>query len=71
MAGNVAEWTSSPFVAYPGSTYQDPQYRPEARVVRGGGWFDDQPQVRTTARNGAVQSAANDDLGFRCAMDKP
>jgi formylglycine-generating enzyme required for sulfatase activity len=70
MAGNVGEWTSSPFVAYPGSTFNDAQYRPEARVTRGGGWFDDQKQIRTSARNGAVQSTANDDLGFRCASDK-
>jgi rhamnose transport system permease protein len=70
MAGNVGEWTSSPFVAYPGSAYQDPQYRQEARITRGGGWFDDAKQVRTSARNGAVQSTANDDLGFRCAADK-
>jgi formylglycine-generating enzyme required for sulfatase activity len=70
MAGNVGEWTNSPFGAYPGSTYNDPQYRPEARVTRGGGWFDDAQQVRTSARNGAVQNTANDDLGFRCAADK-
>ncbi len=70
MSGNVAEWTSSPFVAYPGSTYQDPQYNPDARVIRGGGWFDEQKQVRTTSRNGGFISTANDDLGFRCASDK-
>jgi rhamnose transport system permease protein len=70
MSGNVAEWTSSPFVAYPGSTYQDPQYTPDARVIRGGGWFDEQNQVRTTSRNGGFINTANDDLGFRCASDK-
>ena len=70
LSGNVSEWTSSPFVGYPGSTYRDAQYRQEARVTRGGGWFDDQKQIRTSARNGAVQSTANDDLGFRCAADK-
>jgi rhamnose transport system permease protein len=70
MSGNVAEWTSSPFVAYPGSTYQDPQYNPDARVIRGGGWFDEQNQVRTTSRNGGFINTANDDLGFRCASDK-
>ena len=70
MSGNVAEWTSSPFVAYPGSTYQDPQYNPDARVIRGGGWFDEQKQVRTAGRNGGFIDTANDDLGFRCASDK-
>jgi len=71
MAGNVVEWTSSPFVAYPGSTYLDPQYTEEARITRGGGWFDDQNGVRTTARNAAFPVTANDDLGFRCVSDTP
>jgi rhamnose transport system permease protein len=71
MAGNVGEWTTSPFVAYPGSTYEDPQYTEEARITRGGGWFDDQNGVRTTARNAAFPATANDDLGFRCASDTP
>ena len=69
MAGNVGEWTSSPFGPYPGSTYQDPQYNPDARVTRGGGWFDDQNSVRTTTRNAAFLETANDDLGFRCAAE--
>jgi rhamnose transport system permease protein len=69
MAGNVWEWTDSPYVAYPGSTYQDPQYSAEARVTRGGGWFDDQKQVSTTNRSAAVPQTANDDLGFRCVAD--
>jgi rhamnose transport system permease protein len=69
MAGNVWEWTNSPYVAYPGSTYQDPQYSDEARVTRGGGWFDDQKQVSTTNRSAALPQTANDDLGFRCVAD--
>jgi rhamnose transport system permease protein len=69
MAGNVWEWTDSPYVAYPGSTYQDPQYSAEARVTRGGGWFDDQKQVSTTNRSAALPQTANDDLGFRCVSD--
>lgn len=69
MAGNVWEWTNSPYVAYPGSTYQDPQYSPDARVTRGGGWFDDQKQVSTTNRSAALPQTANDDLGFRCVAD--
>jgi rhamnose transport system permease protein len=69
MAGNVWEWTDSPYVAYPSSTYQDPQYSTEARVTRGGGWFDDQKQVSTTNRSAALPQTANDDLGFRCVSD--
>jgi formylglycine-generating enzyme required for sulfatase activity len=70
MSGNVWEWTTSPYIAYPGSAYQDPQYSPDARVTRGGGWFDDQKQVRTTNRSAASPQTANDDLGFRCVSDE-
>lgn len=69
MSGNVWEWTDSPYLGYPNSTYQDPQYSADARITRGGGWFDDQKQVRTTNRSAAVLATANDDLGFRCVAD--
>lgn len=69
MSGNVWEWTTSPYLAYPGSTYQDPQYTTEAYITRGGGWFEDEKQVRATGRNAAVPWTANDDLGFRCVAD--
>jgi gamma-glutamyl hercynylcysteine S-oxide synthase len=66
MAGNVWEWTADPYLAYPGSTYQDKFYSNDLRVTRGGGWFDEANQIRTTNRNAAKPEAANDDLGFRC-----
>ena len=69
MSGNVWEWTSSPFLAYPGSTYEDPFYSPDLRVTRGGGWFDEPRQLRASNRSAAVLETANDDLGFRCAVD--
>jgi formylglycine-generating enzyme required for sulfatase activity len=68
MAGNVLEWVDSPYEAYPGSDYQDSQYSPDLRGLRGGGWFDDEGQVRATNRNaGDPTITANDDIGFRCA----
>jgi len=68
MAGNVKEWVDSPYVAYPGSTYQDPFYSEDYRGIRGGGWFDEADFVRATNRNaGEPTTTANDDLGFRCA----
>lgn len=67
MAGNVWEWTASPYQAYPNSTYVDNFYSDELRVTRGGGWFDDETIVRATNRSAAAMDAANDDLGFRCA----
>jgi formylglycine-generating enzyme required for sulfatase activity len=67
MAGNVWEWTADPYQAYPNSTYQDKFYSDQVRITRGGGWFDDEATVRSTNRSAADPSAANDDLGFRCA----
>lgn len=69
MAGNVWEWVDAPYVGYPNSTFADPQYNSEFRVTRGGGWFDEEAQVKATNRSGTTVSAANDDLGFRCAAD--
>jgi len=66
--GNVWEWVDSPYGAYPGSDYQDSKYSPDLRGLRGGGWFDDEAQVRAANRNaGDPTTTANDDIGFRCA----
>ena len=67
MGGNIWEWTSNWYLPYPGSTYQDPYYGERFRVTRGGGWFEEANTVRSSNRNSTSPSAANDDLGFRCA----
>jgi len=67
MAGNVAEWTSDWFKAYPGSDYHSPYFGEKYRVIRGGGWFSDKELVRTTERSCSSAELANDDVGFRCA----
>jgi len=69
MAGNVAEWTTSWFDAYPGYPGGDneAQYFGEKyRVIRGGGWFSGEEQVRTTERSCSSEELRNDDVGFRC-----
>ena len=69
MAGNVKEWTDSVYRPYPGSTYQDEAYAQDLRVIRGGGWLDDQKELATTARKALPPDANAKDLGFRCAAD--
>jgi formylglycine-generating enzyme required for sulfatase activity len=69
MAGNVAEWTSDwfqPYPGYPGGDNEAQYFGEKFRVIRGGGWFD-QDLVRTTARSNSSVELANDDVGFRCA----
>jgi formylglycine-generating enzyme len=56
MAGNVWEWTSSPF---PGA--------PDKRVIRGGGWGNNPYCLRTAYRHGNPPEIGLDMVGFRCA----
>jgi formylglycine-generating enzyme required for sulfatase activity len=70
MAGNVAEWTSDWYEAYPGSSFSSPYFGEQYRVIRGGGWFSDEEQVRTTERSASSEDLRNDDVGFRCARPR-
>jgi formylglycine-generating enzyme required for sulfatase activity len=58
MAGNVWEWTASPF---PG--------RPKLRVLRGGGWGNNPNCLRSAYRHGNPPDIGLDMVGFRCAGD--
>jgi formylglycine-generating enzyme required for sulfatase activity len=70
IGGNVWEWTTTWFKAYPGSTDNNPYYGEKFRVTRGGAWFEEAPQVTTFNRNAADPNiTANDDVGFRCVRD--
>ena len=60
MAGNVWEWTASP---YPG--------RPAYVALRGGGWGNDPYCLRTSYRHGNPPDIGLDMVGFRCGADAP
>lgn len=61
MAGNVYEWTSSPYCNYPqhscASIY---------RMYRGGGWYTEKTAAAAT-RNGHQMTEKSVVVGFRCA----
>lgn len=58
MAGNVSEWSSSPYSAD----------RKDARVCRGGGWSDARAlDFRGAYRDAHAPSNRDSDLGVRCA----
>lgn len=78
MAGNVAEWTSSRYLSYPGSDEEGQRdaEADEVRVTRGGGW-DSTPRVVRCALRGDMSEARTDGagLGFRIVtgpeMERP
>lgn len=82
LAGNVWEWTSSPYVAYPGyaprmyelgfgskarTVNAVADFNPAQRVVVGGSFQNNALMARATARRAADPEQATDALGFRCA----
>jgi formylglycine-generating enzyme required for sulfatase activity len=70
MAGNVREWTSSWYGAYPGSTLVREMFGEKYRVIRGGSWLHlSNPESRCASRGAALPEARHRSLGFRCAKD--
>ncbi|HEX2038622.1 MAG TPA: ergothioneine biosynthesis protein EgtB [Acidimicrobiales bacterium] len=75
MLGDVWEWTSSDFRAYPGFSafpyreYSEVFFGTEYKVLRGGSWATHPAAVRTTFRNWDYPIRRQIFAGFRCARD--
>jgi iron(II)-dependent oxidoreductase len=76
LLGEVYEWTSSPFVGYPGfSSFPYPEYSevffgdPEFRVLRGASWATSADVARNTFRNWDYRIRRQIFSGIRLAWD--
>ena len=73
MLGDVWEWTSSDFEAYPGfeafpyPEYSEVFYGDEHKVLRGGAWATRRNVIRTTFRNWDLPERRQIFAGIRCA----
>ena len=75
MMGDVWEWTSSDFAAYPGFApfpyreYSEVFFGSDHKVLRGGSWATAPSAVRGTFRNWDLPVRRQIFSGFRCARD--
>ncbi len=73
--GQVWEWTSSDFVAYPGfeafpyREYSEVFFGDGYKVLRGGSWATDRAVMRPSFRNWDLPQRRQIFSGFRCARD--
>lgn len=73
MAGNVWEWTSSWYDAYPGNEVLELAFGRKYCVIRGSGAIEyyGKPSTRRCAQRGrSVPYGTFDGLGFRCVREK-
>jgi gamma-glutamyl hercynylcysteine S-oxide synthase len=72
MAGNVCEWTTDWYDAYPGSDEKRVEFGKKYRVIRGGGaieYYAHPFTLRSAQRGYALPYGTSDGLGFRCVLD--
>lgn len=69
MAGNVFEWTSSWYEAYPNAPHHFEEFGEQLKVIRGGGFAGGKELALTHYRSIASPNARSDLIGFRCAKD--
>jgi iron(II)-dependent oxidoreductase len=76
MLGDVWEWTSSDFTAYPGfEAFPYPEYSEvffgdEYKVLRGGAWATRRGVIRTSFRNWDLAERSQIFSGLRCVEDE-
>jgi len=73
MAGNVSEWVSDWYGAYPSGLANNPKgpTSGKGRVNRGGGWYDDGGDWRSAQRNWSSPKHRYPGMGFRIARSMP
>lgn len=74
MSGNVWEWTSSWYQAYPGDTHITENYGQKYKTLKGGSWWDCSfykcgISAPVYNRSFFLRSTKNSSFGFRCAHD--
>ena len=76
MIGDVWEWTSSDFTAYPGfrafpyREYSEVFFGGQYKVLRGGAWATRRDVIRTSFRNWDLPQRSQIFAGIRCAKDE-
>jgi len=71
MSGNVREWVSSLYGAYPyNATDESVSDNSNARVLRGGSWGDDLAGVRSVFRYGNIPAFRYFLVGLRCVRSQ-
>lgn len=70
MSGNVWEWTSDWFSAYPAGFLENPTGPNDGdeRVIRGGSWYDNPDFLRADHRHPFNPNDHNHLIGFRCVL---
>ena len=74
MSGNVWEWTSSWYKAYPGNQHPTENYGEKYKTLKGGSWFDCSfykcgISAPSFNRSFFIPETKNPSFGFRCAKD--